>query len=96
MGKSAWLIFPNAVNDASHNRFGSFNSGAAFFTGSSRPLTTLTSPVALAHSTIRFNPGNSVLLFVRNTRSPIFGSISSPVFSSATSVRASDSVRFPV
>lgn len=55
-------------------------------------------PVArapLAHST-RSSPGSPALIFVRNTRSPIFGVISSPVSSSATSARASDSISFPV
>ncbi|MBB5773532.1 hypothetical protein [Nonomuraea jabiensis] len=70
------LIFPNAVNDAPYNRSESFNRGAAFFTGSSRPRDHPDRPGRLGPFHGQVNPGSSVLLFVRNTRSPIFGSIS--------------------
>jgi hypothetical protein len=95
-GHSAAPSRGNTSNIRAHSSSGRSSRPTCFFTVTSRPLVTRARPLALAHSTTVVIPGSSSLLLVRNTRSPILGSISSSVPSNTTSSRASASVIRPV
>jgi hypothetical protein len=64
-------------------------AAAFFFTGTSLVPVTRTRRAAFAHSTILVRYAGSSLDVVLKTRSPIFGSIVSPVLRSSTMRRAS-------
>ena len=95
-GRNASPTWSNAVNRACRRACVSSSRAAFFFTGTSLLPVLRTSRAALAHSTMSMSWNSSWLEGVRNTRSPIFGSITSSVPSSSTSVRASVRVTRPV